>query len=134
MSEKKITLEDRVSKLERSIRTIMSSIDIKNGFNDADKKEMRQVDGENAEAIEVTSEGVSENDTAICDVAELSDVNSTAIDDLAEMVDELMNRVSDSVWTIYDVPNTWRSKTESKVIADGYHFDSDGTAVKNEEE
>ena len=31
--------------------------------------------------------GVNENDTAICDIAELSDVNSMAIDDLAEMAD-----------------------------------------------
>lgn len=32
------------------------------------------------------------------------------------------------VWKITDVPNTWRAKTESKVIADGYYFDVDGTA------
>lgn len=45
-------------------------------------------------AANLTSSTI-ENDTAICDVAELSDVNSTAIDDLAELVDELMNRVSE---------------------------------------
>jgi hypothetical protein len=44
-----------------------------------------------------------------------------------------INPKTDSVWTIYDVPNTWQSKTEKKVVADGYHFESDGTAVKNEE-
>jgi len=37
-----------------------------------------------------------------------------------------------SVWSLFDVPNTWRSKTEAKVIADGYHFDEDGTAYPNE--
>lgn len=36
------------------------------------------------------------------------------------------------VWTINDVPPTWRAKTEAKVIADGYHFDEDGTAYPNE--
>ena len=41
------------------------------------------------------------------------------------------------VWSINDVPNTWRKKTEAKVISDGYYFDEDGTAypnVPNEEE
>ena len=32
------------------------------------------------------------------------------------------------VWSINDVPNTWRKKTEAKVISDGYYFDEDGTA------
>lgn len=32
------------------------------------------------------------------------------------------------VWSINDVPNTWRAKTQTKVIADGYYFDEDGTA------
>lgn len=32
------------------------------------------------------------------------------------------------VWAIQDVPNTWRAKTEAKVIADGYYFAEDGTA------
>lgn len=36
------------------------------------------------------------------------------------------------VWSINDVPNTWRSKTEAKVIKDGYHFAEDGTAYPNE--
>lgn len=42
-----------------------------------------------------------------------------------------------SVWAIQDVPKTWRKKTEQKVIADGYHFEEDGTVmpdVPNEEE
>lgn len=48
-----------------------------------------------------------------------------------------INVNTDEVWSINDVPNTWRKKTEAKVIADGYHFDEDGTAypnVPNEEE
>lgn len=48
-----------------------------------------------------------------------------------------INTNTDSVWSIHDVPNTWRSKTEAKVIADGFYFDEDGTAYPvppNEEE
>ena len=37
-----------------------------------------------------------------------------------------------SVWSLFDVPYTWRSKTEAKVIKDGYHFAEDGTAYPNE--
>ena len=43
------------------------------------------------------------------------------------------NAKTGEVWAINDVPNTWRSKTEAKVIADGYYFDKDGTAYPNEE-
>jgi len=32
------------------------------------------------------------------------------------------------VWSINDVPKTWRAKTEAQVIADGYYFAEDGTA------
>lgn len=49
-----------------------------------------------------------------------------------------INYNTDKIWAIQDVPKTWRKKTEQKVIADGYHFDEDGTAwpdplVDNEE-
>ena len=43
--------------------------------------------------VNQNTEGVAENDGAICDVAELADTNSMAIDDLAEIVDELLSRV-----------------------------------------
>ena len=39
-----------------------------------------------------------------------------------------INVNTEKVWAITDVPNTWRSKTQSKVISDGYYFDVDGTA------
>lgn len=42
-----------------------------------------------------------------------------------------------NVWRIQDVPNLWRKKAEAKVIADGFYFDEDGTALPvppNEEE
>lgn len=38
------------------------------------------------------------------------------------------------VWTINDVPNTWRAKTKAKVENDGYYFAEDGTAYPNESE
>lgn len=58
---------------------------------------------------EVNASGVSENDQAICEIAELEDTdsqaidelaemvdtNSTAIDDLAELVDELLQEIND---------------------------------------
>ena len=40
-----------------------------------------------------STSGISENDNAICDIADISDVNSTAIDDLAIMIDDLEQRV-----------------------------------------
>ena len=48
-----------------------------------------------------------------------------------------INNTTDEVWVLQDVPNTWRAKTEAKVIADGFYFDEDGTAYpvpENEEE
>lgn len=40
-----------------------------------------------------------------------------------------INDKTGSVWAIQDVPNTWRTKTRAKVIADGYYFLEDGTAL-----
>lgn len=45
--------------------------------------------------IDSNTTGVSDNDLAICDVADLADTNSMAIDDLAELVDELSNKVAE---------------------------------------
>ena len=39
-----------------------------------------------------------------------------------------INVKTDEVWSINDVPNTWKAKTRTKVINDGYYFDEDGTA------
>lgn len=38
------------------------------------------------------------------------------------------------VWSINDVPNTWRAKTKTKVENDGYYFAEDGTAYPVENE
>ena len=45
--------------------------------------------------VDENTVGVSDNDIAICDIADLADTNSMAIDDLAELVDELSNRVAE---------------------------------------
>lgn len=39
-----------------------------------------------------------------------------------------INVKTDEVWSINDVPNTWKAKTRTKVINDGYYFDEDGTS------
>lgn len=44
-----------------------------------------------------------------------------------------INDKTGEVWAIQDVPKTWRTKTEQKVIADGYYFDEDGTAYPVED-
>lgn len=38
-----------------------------------------------------------------------------------------INERTGNVWSLYDVPNTWRAKVEQKVLADGYEFNGDGT-------
>ena len=37
-----------------------------------------------------------------------------------------------SIWTINDVPRTWRTKVEKQIIADGYVIEEDGTVSKIE--
>ena len=41
-----------------------------------------------------------------------------------------INSKTGNVWAIQNVPPTWRTATESVVIADGYYFAEDGTAYK----
>ena len=41
-----------------------------------------------------------------------------------------INPKTDAIWTIQDVPKSWRNPTEAKVIQDGYYFDEDGVAQK----
>lgn len=45
-----------------------------------------------------------------------------------------INYNTNEIWKLQDVPKTWRSKTEAKVIADGYYFAEDGTAYPIEEQ
>ena len=83
-----MTLEQRVEMLEKNFNALLKRTDNDNQFNKWEKDAIRKTEGEHGDAI-------NENDTAICDVAELSDVNSQAIDDLAEIVDELSNKIAE---------------------------------------
>ena len=38
-----------------------------------------------------------------------------------------INVNTNRVWAIQDVPRTWRSKVEKKIIEDDYYFAEDGT-------
>ena len=42
-----------------------------------------------------------------------------------------INVNTNEVWSINDVPNTWKNKARAKVEADGYYFDENGTAYPN---
>lgn len=81
-------IETRLTNLENLVHALINSLNLKDLYNNADKAGIRQAEG-------IHGQGISENDTAICDVADLSDVNSQAIDDLAELVDELSNKVAE---------------------------------------
>lgn len=48
--------------------------------------------------------------------------------------ERIVNDKTGYVWRITDVPRSWRNQTETKVLSDGYIFDEDGTAIKEEEE
>lgn len=78
-------LEERLNSFEQTlIQMAKNSVPITSKADSASAK---------IPQVNQNTEGVVENDGAICDVAELSDTNSMAIDDLAEIVDELLNRV-----------------------------------------
>ena len=80
--------EKRLTILEDKVDALLNTLNIKDFDNYADIASIRNTE-------DIHGEGISENDTAVCDVAELSDVNSQAIDDLAELVDELSNKVAE---------------------------------------
>lgn len=82
-----MSIDERVTKIENLVNALIAKVENINFYQSADTASERI-------GISTNSAGVAENDTAICDVADLSDVNSQAIDDLAEMVDELSNKVA----------------------------------------
>lgn len=45
-----------------------------------------------------------------------------------------INDMTGEIWTINDVPKTWRKKTQDKVIADGFIILEDGTVEKAPED
>ena len=80
-------LEERVNALYNSVLQMQLNLNPVIDKSDDAYNKVPQVDA--------NTMGVSDNDIAICDVADLADTNSMAIDDLAELVDELSNRVSE---------------------------------------
>ena len=81
-------IETRLENLENLVNSLSASITNNKFYTDADIAGCRNTE-------ETNTVGVSDNDIAICDVADLADTNSMAIDDLAEMVDDLSNRVAE---------------------------------------
>ena len=80
-------LEERVDALYNSVLQLQQNLNPVISKSDSAYNKAPQIDS--------NTDGVSDNDLAICDVADLADTNSMAIDDLAELVDELSNRVSE---------------------------------------
>lgn len=78
----------RLANLEDWFSALIKQFNIKKMYNEADLAAQKKAIGE-------TASGVSDNDIAVCDVADLADTNSIAIDDLAAMIDDLQNRVSE---------------------------------------
>lgn len=83
-----MSVDERLTNLENLVNALIAKVDNINFYQKADTTSERI-------GINTNSAGVAENDSAICDVADLSDINSQAIDDLAEMVDELSNKVAE---------------------------------------
>ena len=83
-----MTVDERLTRLENLVFSLIKRTDNDKFYQETNNVGMMQTESAHGVAID-------ENDTAICDVAELSDVNSQAIDDLAEMVDELSNKVAE---------------------------------------
>ena len=78
----------RLTNLEDWFRALINQFNIKKMYNEADLAAQKK-------EISETASGVSDNDIAVCNVADLADTNSIAIDDLAAMIDDLQNRVSE---------------------------------------
>lgn len=86
-------IETRVTNLENMLASIVNTLSNQKFYADADIAGCRNTEGELGTKNTEQDGGISENDSAICDVAELSDENSTALEELAEMIDDLETRV-----------------------------------------
>lgn len=87
--------EKRLSNLEKLVNSLSKKIDNIKFYSDADINGCRSSEDRLLEKNTEQDTGISENDLAICEVAEMSDVNSMAIDDIAEMLDDLESRISE---------------------------------------
>ena len=97
-----MTLEERLERIEMQLNSLQESF-IQSQRNQV-KVTSKAEDGYNkVPQVDANTKGVSENDTAICDIAELSDVNSMAIDDLAEMADTNSLAIDDLAEMIDDL-------------------------------
>ena len=88
-----MTIEERMTNLELLVDSLVTTINNQKFYTDADIAGCRHTEGELGTKNTEQDGGISENDSAICDVAELSDENSTALEELAEMIDDLETRV-----------------------------------------
>lgn len=43
--------------------------------------------------------------------------------------DHEINSRTGEIWSLYDVPKTWRAKVEKKILEDGFEFDDDGRVI-----
>ncbi len=97
-----MTLEERMDMFEIQIRNLQNSL-FQMSKNQVPLTERTDDAYGKIPQVDSNTQGVSENDTAICDIAELSDVNSMAIDDLAEMADTNSLAIDDLAEMIDDL-------------------------------
>lgn len=95
-------IEAKLKQLEMQI------INLQNSFIQSQKNQVpiitKTYDAYNrGSQIDTNTSNIKENDSAICDIAELSDVNSMAIDDLAEMADTNSLAIDDLAEMIDDL-------------------------------
>lgn len=97
-----MTIEERLAQLENQVNCLQNSF-IQSQKNQTPITNKAESGYNKIPQVDSNTRGVSENDTAICDVAELSDVNSMAIDDLAEMADTNSIAIDDLAEMIDDL-------------------------------
>jgi uncharacterized coiled-coil protein SlyX len=89
-----MSIESRLYKLEQTVANLQESF-IQSQRNQVPITERTDESHNKIPQVDSNTVGVTDNDLAICDVADLADTNSMAIDDLAELVDELSNKVAE---------------------------------------
>lgn len=97
-----MTIEERMDRLEIQINCLQNSF-IQSQKNQTPITSKAESGYNKIPQVDSNTQGVSENDNAICDIAELSDVNSMAIDDLAEMSDTNSLAIDDLAEMIDDL-------------------------------
>ena len=97
-----MTIEERLAQLENQVNCLQISF-IQSQKNQTPITKRAEEGYSKIPQVNSNTQGVEENDTAICDVAELSDVNSMAIDDLAEMADTNSLAIDDLAEMIDDL-------------------------------